>query len=146
MVQDKQPYPRTLIFAAGATGGLLVGLAAQIVLVRFGLDLGAVWRELFASRAAQTRSAFAWWIVAGFSFLAGFLIAAFVSYFSTNWWRLRVVRWIAGAVAVAGLAAVGHQASAPTGLAPAPNVVVGVTVIVTSTLLAMLGAFFIVRR
>lgn len=146
MAHDKQPYPRTLIFAAGTTGGLLVALTAQIVLVRFGLDLASVWRELFASRAAQMRSAFAWWIVAGFSFLGGFLIAAFVKYFSAHWWRLRVVRWIGGTIVVAGLTMVGHQASAPTGLAPAPNIVVGMTVIVTSALLAMLGAFFIVRR
>jgi hypothetical protein len=146
MAQDKQPYPRTLIFAAGTTGGILVALTAQIVLVRFGLDLAAVWRELFVSRAAQMRSAFAWWIVAGFSFLGGFLIAAFAKYFSAHWWRLRVVRWIGGAIVVGALAVVGHLASAPTGLAPAPNVVVGVTVIAASTLLAMLGAFFIVRR
>ncbi len=145
MTHDKQT-PRTLIFAAGTTGGLISAITAEIVLGHFGLDLAAVWREVFASRAAQMHSAVAWWLIAGFSFVGGLLIAAFARYFSANWCRLRLPRWIGGAVVVGALTWVGHLASAPSGLAPGPNVVVGLGVMLASVLLSMLGAFFIVRH
>lgn len=144
MPQD--PLPRTLIFGAGVTGGVLLALSAQVILVHMGLDLGAVWRELFVTRAAQMRSAFAWWLVAGFSFGGGFVIAAFAKFMSTNWWRFRALRWLGAALLVAALTKIGQLSGAPSGLTAAGNVVVGVAALALSGLLAMLGAFFVVRR
>jgi hypothetical protein len=146
MAQDKQTFPRTLIFGAGVTGGVLLAIVAQVLLGRLGLDLAAVWRELFPTRAAQMRSAFAWWLVAGISFLGGLAFAAFVKYFSGNWWQLRVVRWVAAALLVGGLAEVGRVSAEPSGLAASANVLVNLAVLVLSGVLAMLGAYFVVRR
>jgi hypothetical protein len=145
MLEERQKTPRVLVVAAAMSAGLLIAIAAQAALAQFGLDLGAVWRGL-APRAAQLRAAFAWWLIAGVSFVAGFLFAALAKYLFAHPNRFVALRWLGGAAVIAGLVLVGRQAVAPSGLPPAASVLIGVAVLVLAGMLSLLGAFFVVRR
>jgi hypothetical protein len=146
MPDDKQTISRALILGVALISGMLLSIAAQALLAHLGLDLGAVWRGLRAPQAAQLRAAFAWWLIAGISFVAGFVIAALAKYFSAHPIRSPRLRWLAGAAAVAALTVIGQQATAPSGLSPAASVGIGLAVMCLAGVLSLLGAFFVVRR
>lgn len=145
MLEEKQKTPRILVVGAAMSAGLLVAIAAQTALAQFGLDLGAVWRGL-APRAAQLRAAFAWWLIAGVAFVAGFLFAALARYLLANPTRFVLLRWLGGAAVIAVLVLVGRQAVAPSGLPPVASVLIGVAILLLAGMLSLLGAFFVVRR
>jgi hypothetical protein len=146
MMHRDSEFPRTLVFGTGLTGGVLLALAAQVLLSQFGLDLAAAWQGLFVARAAEMRSAFAWWVLAGISFVSGFVIAALTRIIAENWWRLRALRWVAGAAMVAGLAVTGHFGGPSRDLAMAETVGVTLAAIVLSAAMATFGAYFASRR
>jgi hypothetical protein len=145
-MQHDSAFPRTLVFGTGLTGGVFFALAAQIILSHLGLDLAVAWRGLFVARAAELRSAFAWWVLAGVSFVNGFVIAALTKLLAENWWRLRPLRWLAGAALVAGLALTGHFARAAPGLGVAAHVGATLAALTLSAAMAMFGAYFAARR
>ena len=146
MPNDQQSYPRLFVLGVTLISGVCLSVAAQAVLVHLGLDLGAVWRGLRAPQTAQLRAAFAWWLIAGISFVAGFLIAVVSKYLAAHPVHSRAVRWIAGAAAVVALTLIGHQAAAPPGLSPGASVGIGLSVMCLAGVLSLLGAYFVVRR
>ena len=146
MTDEKQPVPRLFILGVALVSGMLLSVAAQVALARLGLDLDAVWRGLRGTQATQLRAAFAWWLIAGISFVGGFVIAALAKYFSAYPVRSPGVRWVAGAIAVVALTLVAHQATARSGLSPAASVGIGLSVQCFAGMLSLLGAFFVVRR
>jgi hypothetical protein len=105
-----------------------------------------MWRDLFASSTVHVKSALAWWLVAGTALVGGFIAAAVTRFLLVNWWPLRLLRWILGAVIVAGLAMVGHVASEPAELDSAISVAANLSVMVAALLAASVGAFFAARR
>ena len=145
MLEEQRPSVRTLSFATGAIGGFLVAASAQVLLGQTHLELTAMWRDLFAA-TMQIRSALAWWLIAGTALVGGFLAAAVTRFLLMNWWPLRLLRWILGAVIVAGLAAVGHMASAPAEIDSAAYVAANLSAMVAALLAASVGAFFAARR
>lgn len=145
ITNEKQPVPRLFILGVALVSGMLLSVAAQVALARLGLDLDAVWRGVRGPQA-QLRAALAWWLIAGISFLGGFVIAALAKYFSRYPVRSAGVRWVSGAIAVAALTLVAHEATARSGLPPAASVGIGISVQCLAGVLSMLGAFFVVRR
>jgi hypothetical protein len=146
MSDKKQPVPRVLVFAAAVSVGVLLAVVAKALLAHLGLDLGALWQTLAVPRASHLRAAFAWWLIAGLSFIGGFAIAAIAKFLMANPTRFHPLRWLGGAVTVAGLTVVGHGATAPSGLKPLANVTIGVAVLALAGVLSLLGAYFAVRR
>lgn len=146
MPNDHQSYPRLFVLGVALISGVCLSVAAQIALVHFGLDLGAIWRGLRGPQASQLRAAFAWWLIAGISFVAGFLIAVLSKYLTVHPVHSQTIRWLAGAAAVVALTLIGHQAAPPPGLSPAASVGIGLAVMCVAGILSLLGAYFVVRR
>lgn len=146
MPDEKQPTSRAFILGVALIGGVLLSVATQVVLAHLGLDLGGLWRGLRGPQATQLRAAFAWWLIAGISFVAGLVIAALAKFLSAHPIRSGSVQWLAGAAAVVLLTIVARQATAPSGLSPAASVGIGLSVMCVAGILSLLGAFFVVRR
>ena len=138
---------RILVFGAAISGGALLAIVVQIVLAQLGLDITAIWHAGKVPRAAQLRAATAWWLIAGFTFIAGFAIAVLVRYLIANPLHLSDrVSWAGGLVALAGLTTVGSKATGSHELGAAAGVITGVAVLVAGGALSLLGAFFAMRR
>jgi hypothetical protein len=126
--------------------GAVFGLAAQAALHHFALDFGSIRDELIVGRTASARAAVAWWAwcaVAGAAVLVGPWSAALARTLIANWWLLRGLRLAATAAVVLGLAAIGGLQPAPLTLASTTNAALGLLVVAVSTLLAVLGAYFL---
>jgi hypothetical protein len=125
------------------TSGAMFGMAAQSTLHHVGLDLGSVGHDLFAGWAPHARSALAWWawwfVVVG-AFFVGHLTLAVVHFLGEYGWLLGGLRFVAAAALALTLAAIGHLHAAPPQLGASATAGVGLAVVVTSALLAALGA------
>ncbi|HBR44314.1 MAG TPA: hypothetical protein DEA80_05190, partial [Afipia sp.] len=68
-------FSQTIVLAASILFGVLLALGIHIIIQRFNLNLGDLWRtdvpELMPARAAL-----AWWLIAAVAFLAGFISAS----------------------------------------------------------------------
>jgi hypothetical protein len=138
--------PRSLVLLTAITCGMLAAIAAQIVLARRGIELAGVWRELSPTRGSQLRAASPWWVMSGSSFLVGALAAAILSRFPLPWLRFRLLRWVAGAALVAGLAHIGHMAALKAGVAIGIHVAASFVAIGAASLTALFGAYFAAKR
>src|SRR3981081_2509630 len=95
LMEDQRPAVRTLSLATGTIGGFLVAACAQVMLGQTHFDLAAMWQDMLAA-TVQIKSALAWWLIAGTALVGGFLAAAVTRFLLTNWWPLRLLRWILG--------------------------------------------------
>lgn len=138
--------PRVAIFGAAVTCGVLAAMAVQILLGRAGIELASVWRNLFSAQAMQLRTAGGWWLIAGAALVTSALVAAALDLLPLPWVGLRGPRWGLGAVIVFALAEVGHAATAPAGGSPGIQLAVNLTAFGIALLMAVVGAFFTVRR
>jgi|SRR5579864_6434909 hypothetical protein len=144
--EEQLPSVRTLSLAAGTIGGFLVAESALIVIGHMNLEMAEMWHDLFTSTQVHMRSALIWWLMAGTAMVGGFVTAALTRFLLTNWWPLRMLRWILGAVIVAGLGAVGHAASEPPAIDSAAYMAANLSTMAASLLAASVGAFFAARR
>jgi hypothetical protein len=138
--------PRVLVFGTSVTCGVLAAMSVQILLGRAGIDLTAVWHNLFAAQALQSRSAAAVWLFAGAALVVSAIVAAALSRYSLPWVRFRLLRWLAGAAIVAGLAEIARSAGTASEGSAGTQLAVGLAAFALATVMAMLGAFFTVRR
>ncbi len=140
--------PPILIYATALTCGVMAALALQIHLVRAGFDLVDLWESILSARALQLRAAGPWWAIEGLAFIVSGATAAALSRLPLPWRRFRLLRWAAGAAIVFALAEIGHSAAAPH--APhenlGANVAASLAALCVAALMAMLGAYFTVRR
>ncbi len=146
MLDDQVPSVRTLALATGTIGGFLVAASAQVLLFHKNVELATMWHDLFATSTVQIRSALAWWLLAGTALVGGFVAAAVTRFLLTNWWPLRLLRWILGTVLVAGLAAVGHVSTEPAEIDSAAYLAANLSSMTASLLAAAVGAFFAAWR
>jgi hypothetical protein len=138
--------PNALSIAAGVACGVLAAVAALIVLSRAGVELAGVWRDLLAAKGLQLRAAGAWWLMAASAFLAGAAVTGALSRLPLPWHRFRLLRWIAGAALVFGLAHVGHSASLESGASVAIHTVATFAALCAAILMALFGAYFALKR
>jgi hypothetical protein len=146
MLDEQAAMVRTLALATGTIGGFLVAASAQVLLFHKNVELATMWHDVFASSTVQIKSALVWWLLAGTALVGGFVAAAVTRFLLTNWWPLRLLRWILGTALVAGLAAVGHAASEPAAIDSAAYVAANLSSMTASVLVASVGAFFAARR
>src|SRR5579872_6275686 len=141
MYEEQLPSVRLLSFATGAFGGALVAVSAQVVGGRLNVELAAMWNDLFANSAMQLRSALIWWVIVVTALIGGFTAAGVTRFLLTNWWPLRLLRWILGAALVAGLGAVGHAASETPKIDSAAYIAANLSAMAAALLAASVGAF-----
>src|ERR1700730_4677073 len=67
-------FPRRLILARALISGVLVALAVHLRAVRYGLDLGRLWRS-DTREFMPAGAAIAWWLIATVGFCGGYFTA-----------------------------------------------------------------------
>ena len=67
-------FPRRLILAGAMISGVLLALAVHMLGVRFGLDLGGLWRS-DTREFMPAGAAIAWWLIATVGFCGGYFTA-----------------------------------------------------------------------
>ncbi len=137
--------PRALIVTSAMTCGVLAALALQMYLGRAGFDLASLWENLSSAGARQLRTAGPWWAVAGIAFITSGIIAGALSRLPLPWRRFRLLRWATGAVILLLLAHIGHSAAEPA-VAAGANLAVRLAALIVAGLMALLGAYFAIRR
>jgi hypothetical protein len=138
--------PRVLIYVTAITCGVLAAMATQILLARSGVELAALWRSLLTAQALQTRSAGAWWLMAGVAFLTGAVVAGALSRFPLPWRSLRLLRWLLGAAIVYALAQTGHLATLAPDQSAGGHAAATLAALCAAALVAQFGAYFSVKR
>lgn len=137
--------PRALIVTTAMTCGVLAALALQMYLGGAGFDLASLWENLSSTGARQLRTAGPWWALAGMAFITSGIIAAALSRLPLPWRGFRLLRWAAGAVILLLLAHIGHS-GAEAAVGPGANLAVRLGALIVAGMMALLGAYFAVRR
>ena len=137
--------PRALIVTSAMTCGVLAALALQMYLGRAGFDLASLWENLSSAGARQLRTAGPWWALAGIAFITSGIIAGALSRLPLPWRRFRLLRWATGAVILLLLAQIGHSAAEPA-VGAGANLAVRLGALIVAGLMALLGAYFAIRR
>src|SRR4030081_4067294 len=71
-------FPRRLILAGAMISGVLLALAVHMLGVRYGLDLGGLWRS-DAREFMPAGAAVAWWLIATVGFCGGYFTATLMA-------------------------------------------------------------------
>ncbi len=67
-------FPRRLILGGAVISGVLLALAVHVLVARYGLDLGGLWRSDTKS-FMPAGAAIAWWLIATVAFSGGYFTA-----------------------------------------------------------------------
>src|SRR4029453_8840885 len=105
--------PRLLIFGTAVTCGILIALAAQVLSVRLDLDVSLAGLSL-AGGGTRLKSALAWWVVGGSTFVGSFVAALLLKHAKAI---PSLLHWIVVGVFVIALAAIGRAATEPSAVA-----------------------------
>src|SRR5215467_5819607 len=71
---DTTFFPRRLILGGASISGVLLALAVHMLVARYGLDLGGLWRSDTHS-FMPAGAAIAWWLIATVAFFGGYFTA-----------------------------------------------------------------------
>jgi hypothetical protein len=138
--------PRTLLFTAAMTGGVLVALAVHIITSRLGMGLGSPWRELFPTPGDQLRSALAWWLIAAAAGVASFIAAMLLTDPPARTrWRT-IVEWGVGGAFLFLLVGSQHYGTGEVGIPTKIKLLAGLTALTLGAVMAFCGTFFALRR
>lgn len=137
-------FSQPIVLAASILFGVLLALGIHIIIQRFNLNLGDLWRtdvpELIPARAAL-----AWWLIAAAAFLAGFISASLMQSAVSGQISLRLRQFLV-AVGVIMLAAAGQAAAAPSAIPTLSGVLAGLAALGLGAVMAFCGAKFALRR
>lgn len=140
---DKPVYfPRRLILAGAMLSGVLLALAVHMLGVRFGLDLGGLWR---ASGVIPAGAAIAWWLIATVGFVGGYLTATLMDSAISGQIPQRMRQFLIGIVVLV-LAGAGQAAAGPSSIPTIAGVVAGIAALGLGALMAFCGAHFALRK
>jgi hypothetical protein len=137
---------RALVYVTGITCGVLAAIAAAALLRSNGVELADTWRSIASGQALQLRSASAFWLMVGSAFVVSAVVAAALSRVPLPWHRLRMLRWVAGAVLVFALAEVGHIAAVTGGHGGGAHTAMSLAALGTAALVALFAAYFATRN
>jgi hypothetical protein len=138
--------PPALAYVTGVCCGVLAAIAVQIILSRSGIELVDIWRNILSAQALQMRSAGAWWLMVGASFLVSAVVVAALSRLPLPWHRFRLLRWVLGAAIVFALAEAGHIASTAGGHGGGAHAAVTLATLGAAALVALFAAYFAMKR
>src|ERR1700744_54351 len=137
-------FPRRLILGGAMISGVLLAVAVHMLVARYGLDLGGLWR-------ADTKSfmpagaAIAWWLIATVAFSGGYFTANLMHSAVSGQIPQRMRQFLI-AVGVLLLAGAGQAASAPSHVPTVSGVLAGVAALCLGAVVAFCGANFALRK
>src|ERR1700759_5519091 len=137
-------FPRRLILGGAMISGVLLALAVHMLVARYGLDLGGLWRgdtKDFMPRGA----AVAWWLIATVAFSGGYFTATLMQSAVSGQIPQRMRQFLI-AVGVLVLAGAGQAASAPSPLPTVAGVLAGIAALCLGAAMSFCGAHFALRK
>ena len=137
-------FPRRLILAGAMISGVLLALAVHMLGVRYGLDLGGLWRS-GTGEFMPTGAAIAWWLIASVGFSGGYLTATLMDSAVSGKIPPRMRQFLI-AVGVLVLAGAGQAASAPSPVPTISGVLAGLAALGLGAAMAFCGAHFALRK
>lgn len=137
-------FPRRLIFAGAMISGVLLALAVHMLGVRYGLDLGGLWRS-GTGDVMPAGAAIAWWLIATVGFSGGYFTANLMRRAASGQIPQRMRQFLM-AVGVLILAGAGQAASAPSPIPTLSGVLAGLAALGLGAVVAFCGAHFALRK
>ena len=137
-------FPRRLILGGAMISGVLLALAVHMLVARYGLDLGGLWR-------GDTRdfmpvgAAIAWWLIATVAFSGGYFTASLMHSAVSGQLPQRIRQFLI-AVGVVLLAGAGQAAAAPSTGPTISGVLAGIAALCLGAVMAFCGAHFALRK
>ena len=141
---DTTFFPRRLILGGASISGVLLALAVHMLVARYGLDLGGLWRSDTHS-FMPAGAAIAWWLIATVAFSGGYFTASLMHSAVSGQIPERMRNFLI-AVVVLLLAGAGQAAAAPSGLPTIAGVLAGIAALVLGAVMAFCGAHFALRK
>ena len=137
-------FPRRLILAGAMISGVLLALAVHMLGVRYGLDLGGLWRA-GSGDFMPAGAAIAWWLIATVGFSGGYFTATLMDSAAAGQIPPRMRQFLI-AVGVLVLAGAGQAASAPSPIPTISGVLAGLAALGLGAAMAFCGAYFALRK
>jgi hypothetical protein len=137
-------FPRRLILGGAVVSGVLLALAVHMLVARYGLDLGGLWRSDTKS-FMPAGAAIAWWLIATVAFSGGYFTASLMHSAVSGQIPQRMRQFLI-AVGVLLLAGAGQAAAAPSGIPTFAGVLAGIAALVLGAVMAFCGAHFALRK
>ena len=141
---DTNFFPPRLILGAASVSGVLLALAVHMLVARYGLDLGGLWRS-DTKNFMPAGAAIAWWLIATVAFSGGYFTANLMHSAVSGQIPERMRHFLI-AVAVLLLAGAGQAAAAPSGLPTIAGVLAGIAALCLGAIMAFCGAHFALRK
>ena len=136
-------FPRRLILGGAMISGVLLALAVHMLGVRYGLDLGGLWRS-DPHPFMPAGAAVAWWLIATVGFSGGYFTASRMHSAAAGQIPQRMRQFLI-AVGVLILAGAGQAASAPSPIPTISGVLAGLAALGLGAVVAFCGAHFALR-
>jgi len=136
-------FPRRLILGGAMISGVLLALAVHMLGVRYGLDLGGLWRS-DPHPFMPAGAAVAWWLIATVGFSGGYFTASLMHSAAAGQIPQRMRQFLI-AVGVLILACAGQAASAPSPIPTISGVLAGLAALGLGAVVAFCGAHFALR-
>ena len=137
-------FPRRLILGGAMISGVLLALAVHMLVARYGLDLGGLWRSDTKS-FMPAGAAIAWWLIATVAFSGGYFTASLM-HSAVSAQIPRRMRQFLIAVGVLLLAGAGQAAAAPSAIPTIAGVLAGIAALFLGAMMAFCGAHFALRK
>jgi hypothetical protein len=137
-------FPRRLILGGAVISGVLLALAVHMLVARYGLDLGGLWRSDTRS-FMPAGAAIAWWLIATVAFSGGYFTASLMHSAVSGQIPQRMRQFLI-VVGVLLLAGAGQAAAAPSGIPTIAGVLAGIAALFLGAVMAFCGAHFALRK
>lgn len=141
---DTNFFPRRLILGGASISGVLLALSVHMLVARYGLDLGGLWRS-DTKNFMPAGAAIAWWLIATVAFSGGYFTANLMHSAVSGQIPERMRHFLI-AVGVLLLAGAGQAAAAPSGLPTIAGVLAGIAALCLGAIMAFCGAHFALRK
>ncbi len=137
-------FPRRLILGGAMISGVLLALAVHMLVARYGLDLGGLWRSDTKS-FMPAGAAIAWWLIATVAFSGGYFTANLMHSAVSGQipQRMRQFLIVVGVLLPAGA---GQAATAPSAIPTIAGVLAGIAALFLGAVMAFCGAHFALRK
>ena len=137
-------FPRRLILGGAMISGVLLALAVHMLVARYGLDFGGLWRSDTQS-FMPAGAAIAWWMIATVAFSGGYFTASLMHSAVSGQIPQRMRQFLI-AVGVLLLAGAGQAAAAPSAIPTISGVLAGIAALCLGAVMAFCGAHFALRK
>jgi hypothetical protein len=137
-------FPHRLILGGAVISGVLLALAVHMLVARYGLDLGGLWRS-DTRNFMPAGAAIAWWMIATVAFSGGYFTANLM-HSAVSGQIPRRMRQFLIAVGVLLLAGAGQAAAAPSAIPSISGVLAGIAALCLGAVMAFCGAHFALRK